>query len=488
MSDANLNISLNNMTIGDHLVEYYAIDRLGNSSSILTIRIAKTLAVKGINHNNRILTTKKYPNNYPTRQPPSIPFPNQPSDVSSILQDIKGIGLNAIRINMFWEGYRWYKANQQASTFLNRLKDIASTADSLGLGIIYNVVHQWKISSVIRATSTDRGAGFPEEVLLSVPLTTAPEWNTTATTVNLASPANPYTYDVPIDGTNNQTMTPRHIFWRAFINNYNVTIDNVEKPLWQHMWDDYIKDIVQITKDHRSTIGYELLNEPHEGVATDNTTTGITTYDYAKLANYYIFMGKKVMELTNNKKYIFFTRPLSWRLNDSQINTVYPDLQGKSGQYKTAELIKREMLSRFSQAGILSNIGFMFNIYGWDTTQGRVGYLHQNAITQMDEYNRVFQEVRQQNTTTNTSIPVLVGEWNQASNTITTEPTVDTYAYGYLQIFKERGYGWFYFNYDPNYPWTIKNWEYNDRMNNTVGMTYKQVLSSAINKVYIHSN
>ncbi|MEM2699117.1 MAG: hypothetical protein QXF17_07355, partial [Ignisphaera sp.] len=73
---------------------------------------------------------------------------------------------------------------------------------------------------------------------------------------------------------------------------------------------------------------------------------------------------------------------------------------------------------------------------------------------------------------------------NQSDDNITTDPTVDTYANGYLTHFKQKGYGWFYFNYDPNYPWVIKDRNYNDKWNSTRTMTFKQILMDAVKAVY----
>jgi hypothetical protein len=459
---SSVDINSGNISLGSHILDIYATDRLNNTSPIIRLNINRYLF--GTNHNNRILSIRKYPNNYPTAQPPSVPFPNQPSSISTILQEIKNMGLNAVRINMFWESYRWYKSQGQASTFINRLREIASTADSLGLGILYCVMHQWKISSVLYSSSpgTYRGAGFPEECL--IPLNLIPsDFHTTG---------NSYIYDQAIDGSTNEAMMPRSIFWKAFVSNYNVTIDGVTKGIWEHIWDDYFRDVVLATKDYRSTAGYELMNEPFEGVAN------VDVNDYQGLGNYYSYIAERIRGITN--KAISFTAPLSWRLNHTQIESVYPDLRGKSWQYKEAELTKRLLIPRDSNGDIISNLLFNHNIYGWATPNNSPypnGYIHPNDLELFNQLDRIRNELKQQGVI-NYVIPMLITEWNQNSG-ITTEPTVDTYANGYLAHFKQRGYSWFYYNYDPNYPWTIKNWNYNDRMNSQ-GITYKQILRDAM--------
>jgi hypothetical protein len=456
---SSINIDSSNLPYGSYTLSIYAIDKVGNIIPPVNRRLS--VGFFGINHNNRILTTKKYPNNYPTAQPPSVPFPNQPSSISTILQDIKSMDLNAVRINMYWEGYRWYKSQGKASTFINRLREIASTADSLGLGIVYSVMHQWKISSVLYASSskTNRGAGFPEECLYALNLIPS----------NFST-GNSYIYDQAIDGSTNQAMTPRSIFWKSFVTNYNVTINGITKPIWQHIWDDYFKDVVLATKDYNSTVGYELMNEPFEGVYDVNTN------DYQGLGNYYSYIAQKIRELTN--KPILFTSPLSWRLDHTQIESVYPDLAGKSWQYKEAELTKRLLLPKYQDGRVINKIIFNYNVYGWAKPNNSPypnGYIHPNDLALFDQFDRIRGELRQQQ---NVTIPMMITEWNQVAG-ISTEPTVDTYANGYLAHFKQRGYSWFYFNYDPNHPWTIKNWNYNDKTNSQ-GITYKKILMDAM--------
>ena len=227
-----------------------------------------------------MISTEPYPNNYPNSNPPNVPYPEQ-LPVATRFQEIKDMGLNVIRINMFWEGYRWYKSQGQASTFIDRVKEIAETADSLGLGILYNVMHQWKISSALYPSSAKpyRGAGFPEEALAPLGLVKLPDL---------------YVYDQAIDGSTDVNRMPKNIFWKAFVTNYNITINGVEKPIWQHIWDDYFRDVVMITKDHPSTIGYELINEPFDAV------DGITTSTYSGLI--------ERLPLFHSTKYTFINR------------------------------------------------------------------------------------------------------------------------------------------------------------------------------------
>jgi len=140
-------------------------------------------------------------------------------------------------------------------------------------------------------------------------------------------------------------------------------------------------------------------------------------------------------------------------------------------------------LPKYQDGRVINKIIFNYNVYGWATPSNSPypnGYIHPNDLELLNQFDRIRDELRQQQ---NVTIPMMITEWNQDSS-ITTEPTVDTYANGYLAHFKQRGYSWFYFNYDPNYLWTIKDWYYNDRQNSQ-GITYKQILIDAMRTVGI---
>ncbi len=433
-----INISPTTITAGTYLLEYYAVDRLGNIYDTKQLRIFKqldfaTLSVTlyyGINNNDRILTTKKYPNNYPSSNPPSLPFPKQTS-VATRFEDIKNMGLNVIRINMYWEGYRWYKSQGQASTFLNRLQEVANTADALGLGILYNVMHQWAISSVLYSSSsrTNRGTGFPEEALEPLGLVRLPD---------------SYITDQPIDGSSDVEMKPSNIFWKNFITNYNITIDGEgTKPIWQHIWEDYFRDVVMATKDHRSTIGYELMNEPFIG------TNNVRAVHFDGMRSYYSYIAQKIRELTSTKK-IFFAELLTYD---------FSGVGGKGGG--SARTIPKD-----TSGNIINNIVFTINRYG------REGFTS-STISTFNEIQPVMYSY---------NIPIVITEWNNQSQSnieITLNGMIN-----YLQEMKNRGYGWFFFNYDPNFPWSIKDSNYNDRWNSSRTITFKQMLVDAKKQVY----
>ncbi|MEM2857164.1 MAG: cellulase family glycosylhydrolase [Candidatus Nitrosocaldaceae archaeon] len=432
-----INISPTTMTAGTHLLAYYAVDRVGNTHNLKQVQVIKqidfaTLPVTsyyGINNNDRILTTKQYPNNYPNSNPPSIPFPNQ-LPVATRFQEIKEMGLNVIRINMYWEGYRWYKSQGKASTFLNRVKEIADTANSLGLGILYNVMHQWNISSVLYSSSTkrERGTGFPEEALKPLGLVRLPD---------------SYISNQPIDGSTDVEKAPVNIFWKNFVNNYDITIDGITKPIWQHIWDGYYKDVVIATKDHPSTIGYEMMNEPFVG------TSNVTATHFDGMGRYYSYISQKIRELTSTRK-IFFAELLTFNFS------------GVGGKGKgSARTIPKD-----ANGNIINDIVFTMNRYGQE------GFTT-NTVGTFDEIQPVMYSYK---------IPIVITEWNnQAQSNI--EITL-TGMKNYLQEMKSRGYGWFFFNYDPNFPWTIKDSNYNDKWNGSKTITFRQMLYDVKKQVY----
>ncbi len=432
-------IDISKLSDDIHILELLIADKLNNTSS-LNIRYIKLSSFdkldislyRGINHNNRILVTRKFTQST-IPSSPFIPYPNQPS-VSTILEEIKSMGLNVVRINMFWEAYRWYKSQNQTSTFINRLKEIAGKADELNLGILYNVMHQWKISSWIYSSSslTNRGAGFPHECLqaLNIPMNS---YYDQSITVNGTA--------VTTTATTTATTTIRNYFWSNFLNNYNVTIDNNSKPIWQHIWDDYFMDVILATKDYRSTIGYEMMNEPLEGYQ------GFTLTEWQKLGNYYSFIANNIRSLTNKK--IFFAELLAFTGTYS----------GKGRGYAISLTIPKDINGNI----INNNIVFTMNRYGNErfTTNTLDAFNDaQNALKPLD-------------------IPIVITEFNNLPNTeLTYNGLVN-----YLTEMKNREFGWFFFNYDPNHPWSIKDSSYRDRVSSS-GVTFKQMLMDAMRYVY----
>ena len=409
MSDS-IDLSLTGIPTGPHRLEYYAVDRTNNISSgslSFLIESLRTKEYKGINIHIRELTRRQN-GNFAFR-------PTQPS-INDILTEIKEMGLNAIRLNTFWETHRYYKSVNNEVEYINKIKEVAETADRLGIAVIYNVMHQWNISSwIIPSSGSGRGAGFPYECLQALNIPQGARFNT------------------PLVAGNIET-TPYNIFWKNFVYNYQCTIDGVTKGIWEHSWEDHFKTIVEITKDHPSTSAYQIINEP---LYIDNGTIEIIE----KLGDYYKYIADKIRSLTYKR--IMFSEYIRPSVSDW-------------GKYGSRDGALVALIPN------VSNIAFTYHVYA---NQGFTDMYK----TKANNIERVM---------SNKGIPIVITEFN---NDITAGEMTEQGMINYLQEFKARGYGWFYYTYDPNYHSSIKDVDYNDRWNSAGTMTFKQMLINALN-------
>ena len=165
------------------------------------------------------------------------------------LNEIKSTGLNAIRLTYFWEGYT---ANPVA--FVNGLQEISTTADQLGLCVVYDF-HQGFAGSHFDYW----GGGFPSFLTGS--------------------------YSGNRDGELS--------FWNDYYDN-NISYKGTK--IWDLQF-NLIRDVVIKNVDsHPSTAGYEILNEP----AVNDCN------QFAKIGNMQTYIGSKIREVTS--KPIFFDR------------------------------------------------------------------------------------------------------------------------------------------------------------------------------------
>ncbi|MEM2966725.1 MAG: hypothetical protein QW052_07290 [Candidatus Nitrosocaldaceae archaeon] len=441
--------------------------RMGMGMMVFTSASAETAATPastphpstfaGMNFADNILMTRQYPPDYPNSQPPFIPFPNQPVDVESRLRDIVTIS-NVIRVSLCWEAYEWYRSTGNLKTYLNRIVEVAKAAEDLGLSVVYSLMTQTAISSVIYTDTSKKwmGVGFPAAAL---------------DPLGLNKPDSRYVYDVPLVSTDIMT-SPKNRFWHYFVTNYTCTIGGVTKPIWEHMW-DYYSNVVRLTLPYRSTLGYSLLTSPLSAV--DNITTSV----YRGLGTFYAEMTKRIRGLASRilttliakikgaplERYIFFSELESIRHNDTEIDAAYPDLAGKSAYYKRAELTGRLLLPVDSGRNPIPNVVFELIRFG------HLGTFPSSHITQFNEYDRVL--------SSRFNVPIVLARWNEGS---AMEPTTDVYKTE-LGILKQRRYGWFFFNYDPNHPWSIKDSKYKDRWNSAKTLTFRQMLMDAMKAV-----
>jgi polyhydroxyalkanoate synthesis regulator phasin len=151
-------------------------------------------------------------------------LPSAPQDyIDDSLKMISEAGLNHVRFVFYWEAYE-----RDPEAFINEIKSVANAADRYGLKIIYDN-HQWHTSSWFE----ERATGFP---------------------------------------------------WSLFEGEYSKggggnTPDEAAQDFWGHWWDrsvkdkegkdgwaqmaEFLKTIVLTVDNHSSTLGYEILSEPH---------------------------------------------------------------------------------------------------------------------------------------------------------------------------------------------------------------------------------
>lgn len=409
MSKTSNNISIkidNSMSYDIHTLEYYAVDMGGNRSvihattfTVRSIPVGQVAAWQGVNFTDRILGA---------RQTGRQPYPNQPPSVRDNLLDIIKPPLsriNMIRARMYWEAYRYFKQKGLEDIYINRIKEFATEADKLGIGIVYDVGHQYHISSYFYD-----GVGFPWEVT-SYLVNVRQRWNT----------------DLAVR------------FWDDFLNNA-ITDTYTNKKIWQSFWDDYFSLIVSLTKDHESTLGWCILNEP---VFSGRDTLPEDVYD--KLGAFHTFIAQKIVDATSNskKKSIIFQRIYDGRTQ--------------------WEFDKKYHLLKNTVPNISEKDRLVFEAHFY-----RPGAIPSGTKQRWTEI------------INNLGLPIFIGEWNTDRDT---ELTLD-YAIDYYKTFKQWGGGSAYFTYDPGYPWSIKDENYNDRILSS-GASVRDILAAAIKQVFL---
>jgi len=154
------------------------------------------------------------------------PSPLAPDNyIDDSLKMISKAGLNHVRFVFYWEAYE-----KDPEAFMNEIKSVANAADKYGLKIIYDN-HQWHTSSWFEEKAT----GFPWSLL---------ENNSEYTR----------------NGGGNTHDKSAQEFWKDW---WSRSVKNNDgKDGWTLMA-DFLKKIVLTVDNHSSTLGYEILSEPH---------------------------------------------------------------------------------------------------------------------------------------------------------------------------------------------------------------------------------
>jgi len=251
--------------------------------------------------------------------------------IEDSLKMISRADLNHVRFVFYWEAYE-----RDPEAFMNEIKLVANTADKYGLKIIYDN-HQWHTSSWLE----DKGTGFPWSLL---------ERNSEYTR----------------NGGGNTHDKGAQEFWADWWDRSVKGDDG--KDGWTLMA-EFLKKIVLTVDNHSSTLGYEILSEPH----VDNKA------HWSKIGKFNNFITEHLRDITD--KTIVYSMNVPIDLN-SRINISPKNLAKMAPSDK-------------------DNIAFKVSVY---------------AVPKGDGYQEkrfdMFLE-----TSDLTGVPLYIGEWNNVVRT-----------------------------------------------------------------------
>jgi Cellulase (glycosyl hydrolase family 5) len=158
-------------------------------------------------------------------------------------------GITCVRVIFYWESWEL-----DATQCCLELNEISKAADKYGIMCIYDN-HQWECSSWIGC-----GIGMPNSVMSRY-------------------------YDRKA-GNHVPDYCTKKDFWTKWWNRRVETVNGIEG------WDaqlDYFINIVELLKNHKSTFGFEILNEPEV----------YNIFDYRKVRLYHDYMIKGLRRITD---------------------------------------------------------------------------------------------------------------------------------------------------------------------------------------------
>jgi hypothetical protein len=258
--------------------------------------------------------------------------PSAPSNyIEDSLKMISGAGLDHARFLFYWEAY---ERNPQA--FMKEIKSVANAADKYGVKIIYDN-HQWHTSSWLE----DRGTGFP--------------WS-------LFQGNSKYSRG----GGGNTPDKGAQVFWADW---WNRSVKDKQGNDGWTLMAQFLKKIVSTVDNHSSTLGYEILSEPH----VDNIN------QWSKIGQFNSFMTGELRNATD--KTIIYSMNVPVDLN-SPIK------------------ISPENLAKMAPSN-KENVAFKISVYG---------------VPDRDAYQKqrfdIFLKTRDL-----TGVPLYIGEWNNVVRT-----------------------------------------------------------------------
>lgn len=263
-------------------------------------------------------------NNYDVPSPPS-------NYIDDSFRLISQAGLNHVRFLIYWEAY---EVNPQA--FMKEIQSVAAAGDKWGVKIIYDN-HQWHTASWLER----KGTGFPTSVF-----------------------ENNSKY---VKGGGGNTPDPAaKLFWTDWWN--RSVKDGQGRDGWTLMA-DFLKKIVTEVDNRSSTLGYEILSEPH----VNNVD------EWPKIGEFNTFIVGELRNITQ--------KTIAYSMN------VPVDL-------KSPINITPENLAKMAPAD-KQNVVFKISVYG---IPDRDAYQKQRFDT--------FLKTRDL-----TGIPIYIGEWNNVVRT-----------------------------------------------------------------------
>jgi len=259
----------------------------------------------------------------------TTPFPDHYYDHSFKL--ISQGNMNHIRYVFYWEAYE-----KNPSQFVKEIKKVARLADKWGLKVIYDS-HQFHTSSWL---DPKNGTGFPPELFQGYS-------------------------DTPYGGGGTTADQAAKIWWTKW---WNRNITDIEGKNGWSLYANFLKKIIKIVDDHKSTLGYEILNEPQVHVSDE----------WQKIGKYNSFITNQLRKVTDKTIVYSMNVPISFKSNSIDLTA--------QNLAKMAPLDKK-------------NVVFKISVYGMpipNTYQG-------NKLDILTEAGRI------------AGVPMYIGEWNEVS-------------------------------------------------------------------------
>ena len=334
--------------------------------------------------------------------------PEAPEDyIDDSLKMISKAGLDHARFLFYWEAFE-----RDPKAFMKEIESVAKAGDKYGVKIIYDN-HQWHTSSWLE----DIGTGFPWSLFEDSKYSKGGGGNT------------------PDKGA--------QVFWKDWWD--RSVKDNDGKDGWTLMA-EYLKKIVLAVDNHSSTLGYEILSEPH----VDNTD------QWSKIGKFNSFITEELRDITS--KTIVYSMNVPVDLN-SNIN------------------ISPQNLAKMAPSS-KQNIAFKISVYG---------------VPDRDEYQKerfdLFLDTRDL-----TGVPLYIGEWNNVVRTkeggvFKINPGASDFtnsnAGKILEAFKKEGvWGTAFWKWDYRDADTASFNLVNDESGKLVPTKYFGILEDTVEKVY----